>query len=86
MASKLVINTFILKLLVAPSPIHKCQAVRFRSKKAVLAAKAREEQGLEPIDEFAYNEIIQKNGLIKPIHTVEEQIGYMNSDGKQKEC
>lgn len=55
--------------------------VRFRSKKAVQAAKEREEQGLEPIEELAYNHIEKKNGLFKPKHTIEEQIKYMNSEG-----
>lgn len=55
--------------------------LRYRSKKAVEAAKRRVEEGLEPIDEFAYNHIEKKNGLIKPSHTVEEQIEYMDSEG-----
>lgn len=55
--------------------------IRLRSNKAIEAAKAREEAGLEPIDEQAYNYIERKNGLFKPKHTVEEQIAYMNSEG-----
>lgn len=54
--------------------------IRFRSKKAVLAAKEREEKNLEPIDELAYNYIEKKDGLFKPKHTIEEQINYMNSE------
>jgi hypothetical protein len=31
---------------------------------------------------YAYNNVEKKKGKIKPIHTVEEQIGYMKSKGK----
>lgn len=81
MTFKLAINSIFPKLFIIRSSTSSFQAQRFRSKKAILAAKEREEKGLEPIDELAYNYIEKKNGLIKPTHTVEEQIGYMNSDG-----
>lgn len=30
---------------------------------------------------YAYNDVEKKKGLLKPFHTVEEQIGYMKSKG-----
>lgn len=32
-------------------------------------------------DDYAYNNVEKKKGKLKPIHTVEEQIGYMKSKG-----
>lgn len=57
------------------------QQIRWRSKKFVLAAEERAKEGLEPLEEWAFNHVERKNGLFKPKHTVEEQIAYMNSEG-----
>lgn len=43
---------------------------------------SKQESAPAPVeDENAYNTVEKKKGKIKPLHTVEEQIGYMKSKG-----